>query len=84
MRKPRYFSHTPIYMNDGKSRLAEIERRARRELGLDEPEPFSPDSLRGVFTGVQKHKRGRGWQWNTQTLLMILTVIVILLLIILL
>ena len=84
MRKPRPFSHSPIYINDRKSRLAEIEERARRELGMTESRPASADDLRGVFSSVQRHRKGRGWRWNTQSLLMVLTVVVVLLLLVLL
>ena len=84
MRKPRPFSHSPIYINDRKARLAEIEERARRELGLAEPRPYSGDELQGVFSSVQRHRKGRGWRWNTQSLLMALTVLVVLLLLVLL
>ena len=83
MRKPRPFSHSPIYINDRKQRLAEVERRARMELGLDHCDVSTSDRLKGVFTSVQKHRKGRGWRWNTQTLLMIAIMLIVLLIVLL-
>lgn len=35
VRKPRRFHHEPIYRDERKERLRQLEQRARRELGMD-------------------------------------------------
>lgn len=75
MRKPRPFSHTPIYVSERRDRLAEVEQRARRELGLDPPEPFKPDDIRGMFAAAQRHRKGTGWLWNIPMLLLLIAVL---------
>ena len=81
MRKPRPFNHRPIYVDAQRDRLAEIEQRARRELGLDEPEAPSSASLRGVFSRGQKHVNRRRERGQSLSLKMSLLLIFILLLI---
>lgn len=34
-RKPHRFQHTPIYIDERRDRLATLEQRCRRELGMD-------------------------------------------------
>ena len=50
-RKPRGFNHRYIYYDERRERLRAIEERARRELGIEAPEEFRPEHLRGVFSG---------------------------------
>lgn len=55
MKKPRPFFHSPIYIDDRRDRLAEIERRAREELGLDDSSAFESGSLHGAFSRGLRH-----------------------------
>lgn len=54
-RKPRGFNHRYIYYDERRERLRAIEERARRELGIEAPEEFRPEHLRGVFSGSTRH-----------------------------
>ena len=69
MRKPRPFSHSPIYIDERRERLADIEQRARQQLGLTPSPTFQPSDLRGAFARVHHHQRGSGWLWNIPMLL---------------
>lgn len=80
MKRPRPFSHSPIYINDRKSRLAEVEQRARRELGLSTPDDGNSENLRGVFKSVQKHRKGTGMRWDSLKLLLFVFVLIVILL----
>ena len=40
--KPRQYKHTYIYYDERKEKLAKIEEKAKRELGMLPPKPFSP------------------------------------------
>lgn len=57
MPKPRGFRHNYIYYDERRERLRAIEERARRELGMEPPEEFCPEHLRGVFAGSTSHLR---------------------------
>lgn len=83
MRKPRPFSHSPIYIDERRERLADIEQRARQQLGLTPSPAFQPSDLRGAFARVQHHQRGSGWFWNIPMLLTIAFVLTIVLIILL-
>lgn len=63
MRKPRGFQHTYIYVDERKERLAQMEEKAKRELGMLPEKEFSPEDIRGKFvegTTHLKRRRDRG------------------------
>ncbi|MCR5679789.1 MAG: hypothetical protein K6G08_06225 [Prevotella sp.] len=74
MKKPRPFYHSPIYSSERSDRLKEAEQHARRELGLDPPPPFRHEDIRGLFSGVRRHKRGSGWLWSLPMLLSLIVI----------
>ena len=49
VRKPRRFHHEPIYRDERKEQLRQLEQRARRELGM---EPDRPDDGHAVYRSV--------------------------------
>ena len=59
MNKPRGYQHKYIYYDERKEKLAKIEERAKRELGLLPPKEFSPEDIRGKFVGATNHLRSR-------------------------
>ncbi|MBR1485607.1 MAG: hypothetical protein IJ612_07975 [Prevotella sp.] len=80
MRKPRPFNHRPIYIDAQRDRLAEIEQRARRELGFVEPEAPQAASLLGVFSRGQKHvnrRRERGQRLSLKTSLLLIFILLL-------
>lgn len=81
MKKPRHFNHKPIFLDDRRERLAEIENRARRELGLDVPESSEADGLHGIFSRGRRHARSRKDAANGLDTRKILLLIAVLLLI---
>ena len=82
MRKPRPFYLSPIYTSERRDRLAQSEQRARQQLGLDPPPAFRPEDIRGMFAGVQSHKRKIGWMWSMPMLLSLIVICTAVLLII--
>lgn len=59
VREPRRFEHKYIYVDERKERLAKIEERAKRELGMLPEEDFNPESIRGKFVESTKHLKRR-------------------------
>jgi hypothetical protein len=59
VRKPRGFQHNYIYYDPRKEKLAQIEERAKRELGLLPPKEFTPEDIRGKFVEATQHLRRR-------------------------
>lgn len=57
--KPRHFHHEPIYFDEHKDRVKQIEKRARQELKAKEAQGFDAGSIRGAFTGDAAKKRAR-------------------------
>lgn len=70
MRKPRGFQHDYIYVDERKERLAKMEEAAKRELGLEEAKPYSPENIRGKIIEQTTHVRRRqesgrkGWSYG--------------------
>lgn len=59
--RPRRFNHIPIYSDERKERLRDIEERARRELGLPSVGGARKD-LHGVFSsGTSRRHPSRGY-----------------------
>jgi hypothetical protein len=59
IREPRRFEHKYIYVDERKERLAKIEERAKRELGMLPEETFNPESIRGKFVESTTHLKRR-------------------------
>jgi hypothetical protein len=59
VREPRRFEHKYIYVDERKERLAKIEERAKRELGMLPQEEFNPESIRGKFVEGTTHLKRR-------------------------
>lgn len=55
IREPKKFEHKYIYYDERKEKLAKIEERAKRELGMLEEEPYDPEKIRGRFVEQTKH-----------------------------
>ena len=59
MRKPRGFHHTYIYVDERKEKLAKIEEKAKRDLGMLPEKKFSPEDIRGKFIEGTTHLKRR-------------------------
>ena len=59
IREPRRFEHKYIYYDERKEKLAKIEEKAKRELGILPPEDFNPESIRGKFVEGTTHLKRR-------------------------
>lgn len=59
VREPRRFEHKFIYVDERKERLAKIEERAKRELGMLPEDEFNPESIRGKFVQSTTHLKRR-------------------------
>ena len=59
VREPRRFEHKYIYVDERKERLAKIEEKAKRELGMLPEEEFNPESIRGKFLESTTHLKRR-------------------------
>lgn len=59
VREPRRFEHKYIYYDERKERLAKIEEKAKRELGMLPEEEFNPESIRGKFVESTTHLKRR-------------------------
>ncbi len=51
MMKPRPFNHKPIFIDERKERLAQVEQHAHGEVSA-----VKPSALEGVFTSRQQRK----------------------------
>lgn len=59
MREPRRFEHKYIYYDERKEKLAKIEEKAKRELGMLPEEEFDPERIRGKFAENTTHLKRR-------------------------
>lgn len=57
--KPRGFYHPYIYADPRRERLDRMKEEARRELGLSQEKPVSPEDVRGKFVEATRHLRRR-------------------------
>lgn len=58
--KPRAFNHQYIYVDERKERLAKIEEKAKRDLGMLPPEELTAEErIRGKFVEGTKHLKRR-------------------------
>lgn len=81
MKRPRPFSHRPIFIDARRDRLAEIEQRARRELDMENTGTEHVADLHGVFSRSQQHanhrkERGRGLSMKSMLLLILLLLLI--------
>lgn len=59
MRKPRGFNHQYIYVDERKEKLAKMEEKAKRELGMLPEKKFAPEDIRGKFVEGTTHLKRR-------------------------
>ena len=59
VREPKRFEHKYIYYDERKEKLAKIEEKAKRELGILPPEEFNPECIRGKFVEGTTHLKRR-------------------------
>ena len=59
VREPRRFEHKYIYVDERKEKLAKIEEKAKRELGILPEDSFNPESIRGKFVEGTTHLKRR-------------------------
>lgn len=59
MRKPRGFHHSYIYVDERKEKLAKMEEKAKRDLGMLPEKEFSPEDIRGKFIEGTTHLKRR-------------------------
>lgn len=59
MRKPRGFNHRYIYVDERKEKLAKMEEKAKRDLGMLPEKEFSPEDIRGKFIEGTTHLKRR-------------------------
>ena len=59
VREPRRIEHKYIYYDERKERLAKIEERAKRELGMLPEEEYNPENIRGKFVEGTTHLKRR-------------------------
>lgn len=60
--------------------MAEIECRARRELGMESQQATNTDDLHGIFQDVRRHRKGQGLRWNSLKLALLVFVLIVILL----
>lgn len=82
--KPRRFTHEPIYYDEHRDRVRQIEEKARKELQSEHDKSFNPDDIRGAFSGhvrERRQRRGKLWQGsmlaNTGALIVIILVLLL-------
>lgn len=59
IRKPRRFNHQYIYVDERKEKLAKMEEKAKRDLGMLPEKEFSPEDIRGKFIEGTTHLKRR-------------------------
>lgn len=81
-RKPRRFCHVPIYYDERRDRLAEIEKRARCAVEHRDEE-FKSENLRCAFEAamphLQRHKQRKAFSWRCNIGMLALIIMVLLL-----
>ena len=82
VREPRRFEHKYIYYDERKEKLAKIEERAKRELGMLPQEDFNPESIRGKFldstTHVKRQKENGGPRISFQVAVILIVLLTVL------
>jgi len=84
VREPRRFEHKYIYVDERKEKLAKIEERAKRELGMLPQEGFNPENIRGKFvegtTHLKRRKENGGPRMSFPVAIVLIVLLVIFLL----
>jgi hypothetical protein len=84
VREPRRFEHKYIYYDERKEKLAKIEERAKRELGMLPEGDFDPESIRGKFvegtTHLKRRKENGGPQLSFPVAIVLIVLLTLLLL----
>ena len=82
MREPRRFEHKYIYYDERKEKLAKIEERAKRELGMLPEAEFDPESIRGKFvegtTHLKRRKENGGPRMSFPVALVLIVLLIVL------
>lgn len=81
--KPRRFHHEPIYRDERAERLAQVERRARAELGMDDEcgEHTAHRPISFATDRQQRHRARRGLVSSGLGMALLLVLLFVLLLI---
>ena len=83
VREPRRVEHKYIYYDERKERLAKIEEKAKRELGMLPEESFNPENIRGKFvegtTHLKRRKENGGPRLSFQASIVLIVLLVALL-----
>lgn len=58
-REPRRYEHKYIYYDERKEKLAKIEEKAKRELGMLPEQEYNPENIRGKFAEGTTHLKRR-------------------------
>lgn len=80
MKRPRPFSLKPIYIDERRELLTEIEQRARGELGLEPAEQQLSKRLHAAFAAKSRSVATRGvagWMVLPMAMLVVIVFIVI-------
>lgn len=82
--KPRHFHHEPIYYDEHKDRVRQIEERARKEVKAKDTSNFNPENIHGAFSRYadrRKSKRlspiGNAIHASTGALIVIIIVLIL-------
>ncbi len=78
-RQPRGFHHNYIYVDSKKERMAELENRARQELGLSSSASDHHERLKGQFLNATKYAKRYSERRQSGRLMLNFGVIVVLL-----
>ncbi len=80
--KPSGFHHNYLYYDPRKDKLAKIEEKAKRELGMIPEKEFDPEDIRGKFVSATKHLKRRkesGKKTVSSGILIIIIIVLIML-----
>lgn len=82
-REPRRYEHKYIYYDERREKLAKIEEKARRELGMLPEQEYNPESIRGKFVEGTTHLKRRKENGGPSMSLPVSVVLIVLLTILL-
>ena len=78
-REPRRFEHKYIYYDERKEKLAKIEEKAKRELGMLPEEEYNPENIRGKFVEATTHLNRRKYNGGPKLSFPVAIVLIVLL-----
>lgn len=83
VREPRRFEHKYIYVDERKEKLAKIEQKAKRELGMLPQEEYDPENIRGKFvegtTHLKRRKENGGPRMSFPVAIVLIVLLIVLL-----